>query len=372
MNAQLHCNRRGARLEDSQARANQRICALFSACLLTIYLGFSFVLMAEAQSVQLTARQVARRALLSLVVVVVEDSKGQQRFGSGFFVSADLVATNYHVIKGGEHLKIVGRGVSYDVFGTVAIDLERDLCVIRVVSNRKGQRLTLASNGPPAVGDEVYVAGNPEGLEGTFSQGIVSSIRQINHVRYIQITAPLSPGSSGGPVLNRRGQVVGVATAGLSSGQNLNFAVPVSYLSPLVAASVRAPKDRIVANVHDLPADEDEARAWDYRREAQTYYRKNRYRQALDALEEAISVKPDYGDAYYYKALILRDLARYGDAIAAAEKAVQCSPKDCTDHYLLGGLYLLIGDKQSTRSVCARLDSLGCRELSDELLRAIR
>jgi hypothetical protein len=337
----------------------------------TICLAFSFVLMAEAQSLPLTARQIARKALLSLVVVVVEDSKGQQRFGSGFFVSADLVVTNYHVIKGREHLKIVGRGVSYDVFGTVAIDSERDLCVIRV-SNRKGPRLTLASNGPLAVGDEVYVAGNPEGLEGTFSQGIVSSIRQINHVRYIQITAPLSPGSSGGPVLNRRGQVVGVATAGLSSGQNLNFAVPVSYLSPLVAASVRAPRNRIVANVRDLPADEDEARAWEYRREAQTYYRKNRYRQALDALEEASSLKPDYGDAYYYMALILRDLERYGDAIAAAEKAVQCSPKDCTDHYLLGGLYLLIGDKQSTRSVCARLDSLGCRELSDELLRAIR
>jgi hypothetical protein len=86
-----------------------------------------------------------------------------------------------------------------------------------------------------AVGDEVYVVGNPQGLEGTFSQGIVSSVRQVGPDSLLQITAPISPGSSGGPVLSAQGKVIGVAVATFRGGQNLNFAVPASYLTPLLA-----------------------------------------------------------------------------------------------------------------------------------------
>ena len=85
-----------------------------------------------------------------------------------------------------------------------------------------------------AVGDEVYAIGNPQGLEGTFSQGIVSSIRQIGSDTLFQITAPISPGSSGGPVLNAQGKVIGIAVATFSGGQNLNFAIPASYLTLLL------------------------------------------------------------------------------------------------------------------------------------------
>src|SRR5262249_3421737 len=81
------------------------------------------------------------------------------------------------------------------------------------------------------IGDEVYVVGNPEGLEGTFSQGIISSLRGND---YIQITAPISHGSSGGPVLNKNGEVIGVAVGLIEEGQNLNFAIPVSKLTQLL------------------------------------------------------------------------------------------------------------------------------------------
>jgi len=91
--------------------------------------------------------------------------------------------------------------------------------------------LPLAKNNRDAVGDVVYVAGNPEGFEGTFSQGIVSALRGSE---YFQITAPISHGSSGGPVLNNRGEVIGVAAGIFSQGQNLNFAIPVSKLAPML------------------------------------------------------------------------------------------------------------------------------------------
>jgi hypothetical protein len=84
------------------------------------------------------------------------------------------------------------------------------------------------------IGDPVYAVGNPEGWEGTFSQGLVSGIRHVDADTILQITAPISPGSSGGPVLNSQGSVVGIAVATFTEGQNLNFAVPVVYLAALL------------------------------------------------------------------------------------------------------------------------------------------
>jgi hypothetical protein len=99
--------------------------------------------------------------------------------------------------------------------------------------------LAVGDSSQVAVGDEVYAVGNPEGLEGTFSQGIVSAIRHIGSDTVLQMTAPISPGSSGGPVLDSRGNAVGIAVATFSEGQNLNLAIPSSYLTAL-AASVTA------------------------------------------------------------------------------------------------------------------------------------
>jgi Trypsin-like peptidase domain len=78
------------------------------------------------------------------------------------------------------------------------------------------------------VGDDILVAGNPEGLEASFSRGIVSGIRSVSGL--IQMDAAISPGSSGGPVVNRQGEVIGLAVATLVEGQNLNFSVPIRYL----------------------------------------------------------------------------------------------------------------------------------------------
>ena len=85
------------------------------------------------------------------------------------------------------------------------------------------------------VGETVYAVGNPRGLEGTFSDGIVSNIRPVSSDKLIQMTAPLSPGSSGGPVLTRKGEVIGVSVLTIRDGQNLNFAIPSNYLKTLIA-----------------------------------------------------------------------------------------------------------------------------------------
>jgi hypothetical protein len=183
-----------------------------------------------------TAQEVARKTFPSTVLLVLEDANGQPlSLGSGFFVRDGEVVSNLHVVEGGArgYAKIVGQKAKYEIEGVTAIDAERDLVLLKL-SGARAPKLALGSSESAQVGEVVYAVGNPQGLEGTFSQGIVSSIREVGADKVLQITAPISPGSSGGPVLNGRGEVIGVSVATFSGGQNLNFAIPSDYLRALL------------------------------------------------------------------------------------------------------------------------------------------
>jgi S1-C subfamily serine protease len=184
---------------------------------------------------ELTAADIAKKSLPSVVVLTMQDSRGNSlKLGSGFFVHDNLIATNFHVIKGASsgYARLVGQVEPYRIDGTVAVAEDRDLALLQV-SGMSASPLQLGLE-TVATGDTIYVVGNPEGLEGTFSQGIISSVRPLGDTEILQITAPISHGSSGGPVLNQHGEVVGVASAVLQEGQNLNFAIPASQLAGLL------------------------------------------------------------------------------------------------------------------------------------------
>ena len=111
-----------------------------------------------------------------------------------------------------------------------------DLAILKVAAYGI-KPLSLGDSDAVRVGETVYVAGNPKGLEGTLSNGIISSLRDKDTKGRLQMTAPISPGSSGGPVLNRKGEVIGVSFMTLQGGQNLNFAIPSKYLKKLITRS---------------------------------------------------------------------------------------------------------------------------------------
>jgi hypothetical protein len=199
-----------------------------------------------------TAQEIAKKAFGSTVLLVIEDANGQPlSLGSGFFVRDGEIASNLHVVKGAArgYAKLVGQKTKHDIQGITAVDPERDLVVLKI-SAAGAPALSLGSSDTVQVGESIYAVGNPQGLEGTFSQGIVSSIREVGTDKLLQITAPISPGSSGGPVLNGKAEVVGVSVATFRGGQNLNFAIPSSYLKALLAkagpsrplAEAKAPK----------------------------------------------------------------------------------------------------------------------------------
>lgn len=149
--------------------------------------------------------------------------------GSGFFITSDGVAvTNYHVLENTDSANIwLPNGTGYAVLGVLYFDKELDFAVIKTIATNV-PFLNIGNSLDVYSGDEIYTIGNPQGLTNTISNGIVSNPCREDFNGMIQITAPISPGSSGGALLNSRGEVIGITTATLTSGQNLNFAVPIN------------------------------------------------------------------------------------------------------------------------------------------------
>ena len=153
--------------------------------------------------------------------------------GSGFFISDSIIATNFHVIKGATKVFCYSNNssIKYEIEDYLAIDKSIDLILLKVSILRKIPIKIATTSILP--GQKVYVIGSPVGLQATMSDGIVSGIREFKGQYLIQITAPISPGSSGGPVLNTKGEVIGVSVGQMQDGQNLNFAIPINYLKKL-------------------------------------------------------------------------------------------------------------------------------------------
>lgn len=181
------------------------------------------------------AAEIAARTAPAVVSIRALSAGVEVASGSGFVIRADgVIVTNLHVVEEGTSLEVeLATGETFTDVYVLGTDDRRDLAVLKLPTSR----LTSLEPGDPralAVGDAVYVMGNPMGLERTFSDGLVSAHRVLDGVAYLQISAPISSGSSGGPVLNAAGEVVGVATATLADGQNLNLAVPMTYAEGLL------------------------------------------------------------------------------------------------------------------------------------------
>tara|TARA_R110002072_G_C7955606_1_gene533529 strand:- start:625 stop:2610 length:1986 start_codon:yes stop_codon:yes gene_type:complete len=187
---------------------------------------------------QLSAREIAANAKSAFVSIAGYDNEKNISNGSGFFVRHDgVLVTNLHVLQGVEGLKVtLPNGEIYDTVYVLNIDERRDLAILQIEASGLSV-LPIGDDRAMEVGDTVYVLGNPLGFDQTFSDGILSAKRLEDGVQYLQISAPISLGSSGGPVLNEQGDVIGVATARHAEGQNLNIAMPSHYVGGMLAVT---------------------------------------------------------------------------------------------------------------------------------------
>ncbi len=204
------------------------------------------MLSCRALADELTGMEIAERADKATVLIATGDS-GLTEFGqgSGFFVTPNLIVTNFHVIEDASIIayKRVGQVQVHAIKSVRDVDATYDLAILEVPSTQVSP-LYIGDSNSVRKGETVYVVGSPHGFEGTFSDGTLSAIRRDFNIDLLQITAPISSGSSGGPVLNGKAEVIGVATSAFvtDDAQNLNFAVPSNYLKGMLRTlGVRLP-----------------------------------------------------------------------------------------------------------------------------------
>lgn len=182
--------------------------------------------------------EIVRNSVDAVVLIVTSDASGTEiGQASGFIVSADgKIITNYHVIKDAKSALVrLSSGAFFPMDIVLSINPERDLAVIKV-AGKNLPTLALGDSSKAAVGERVIAIGSPLGLQNTVSEGIISAFReQDSQVEWIQTTAPVSPGNSGGPLIRADGSVVGVITWGVKIGQNLNFAAPSNEVAELLS-----------------------------------------------------------------------------------------------------------------------------------------
>jgi Flp pilus assembly protein TadD len=350
----------------------------------------------------------------SVVTILTYDKnrKGLSQ-GSGFFIKKDgNIITNRHVLQGANSADVkTAEGKVYPVTRVIAEDREGDLILVSVDIPHDAAHPLSVSASIPEVGERVIVIGSPLGLEKTVSDGIVSAVRDIPEFgTIIQITAPISPGSSGSPVVNMQGQVIGVATLQTVEGQNLNFAVTgerivklktgkeqrlaeweegrtkewlasaeglystglsflwaADYEKALYYFEQAIKKNPRYAEAHynlgwvygnlgryteAIEAFKQSIRikpdfAEAYKNLGVAYGKLGRYTEEIEAYKKAIAIKPDYADAYFSLGLAYGSLRRYTEAIEVFKQSIRIKPDYAYAHFMLGTTYLQIGDRVS-------------------------
>jgi S1-C subfamily serine protease/cytochrome c-type biogenesis protein CcmH/NrfG len=335
---------------------------------------------------QLTVSDIVKRSHGAVVQIVVSDQDGSKvSLGSGFIVSADgKVVTNFHVIEGAHSATVkLANGSSFSVEGVLAVDIEKDLALLKVDGTAL-PFLNLESTRTPQVGDHVVAIGSPLGLDGTVSDGIVSALREEGSGKsWIQTTAPVSHGNSGGPLLDMAGSVVGVITWGvdLKEGQNLNFAIPSGEVRSLVSSAhemvsfdtLKTPHNDAAKDRSRSQQNADQKRAESLVDEGIKAIESKQYEQAVHILKEAIGLDPENANAWHglgvahtflgqpeesvgdFKAAVKYNpsyegywislglgyltLNRYADALPALQEAVGIRPSDAIAWLYLGKTY---------------------------------
>ena len=166
----------------------------------------------SVKSKDLTTKEILENNINTGVTIISFGYDGKLNgSGSGFIIDPEgIILTNYHVIENAHSLAVYHKGNVYDKVALVNHDKDRYIAALKIDANGL-PRVILADSSKVEQGDKVAVIGSPQMLPNTVSDGIVSAVRSFNNMKFFQITAPISAGSSGGGVFNTSGKVVGIA-----------------------------------------------------------------------------------------------------------------------------------------------------------------
>jgi hypothetical protein len=376
---------------------------------------FSLLLVA-ALAASVAAEQamvdIVRQIKPAVVTVITYDKRGaKDSQGSGFFVDASHVVTDWHVIE--DASRVVVRAADSKTYPVKGIDgggETSDLALLELSSPVAGAKALTVVSSVPEPGERVIVVGSPYGLDATVSDGIVSAVRELPSLgKVIQISAPISRGSSGSPVVNMSGQVIGVAQAIHGDGQNLNFAIPGARVLAMSGGGGTG-RHFALAPRSETPTPSDQGagpaisaedsfqrgyglfRSKSYeaalpfllqatRANPQHYFawfavghcyvQMERYAEAVDAFKHVIKIKPDFIEGQCSLGAALGLNGQHDDAVKVFKTAIQLDPSSSIAHYGLGLEYLGSGDQTNAMQEYKTLQKLD-PTMAGKLMRVIR
>jgi S1-C subfamily serine protease len=329
------------------------------------------------------AKRALQRASKAVAKLFIQDANGK-RIGtaSGVFISPDgLLVTNAHVAtaaKGGQILAQLSTQALYEVKKTVGVNPAYDIAVLQFQASEVPfvpiNKAIIAQ-----AGEHVWAIGSPKGLEGSISEGVISRPqRQIKGVDFIQFTAPISRGSSGGGLFNLNGRMLGITTSAFveEGVQNLNFAVPIKYIDRASDGATEFTKDSpdfyyaqgtIYANKKDYERAEENFKnairvdhnyVNAYRSLGDLYYDTGRYDDEIAVLEDAKTILPDDPDINVDLAAAYENMSRFDEAIAAYKKVLEFRPEDKDALYWVCLLDLVSGQNDDALNYLPKLKRL--------------
>ena len=289
-----------------------------------------------------------------VTVIVYDINQKATNIGSGFFIDKyGHLITNYHVLAGQYTAEVrTADGNTYPIKLIVADNKAVDLVKVLVDIPRKKVKWVKTDSRLPAIAEQVLVVGSPMGLEQTVSEGIVSSIRKIPSVgEFFQMSAPISPGSSGSPVINLKGLVVGVATFQMVRGQNLNFAVSAKSVEKLkpVKAGMSMSLWTFNNSLHQPGLAEKLCR------QGYSFSINGEDQKALEFFQKAIENDPENTMAWNGLGYCHVGMNNPAAALKAYQQAIETNPGDETLYFILGNYYIKLGQHQEAINAYLRV-----------------
>lgn len=288
----------------------------------------------------LAPSEIYDHAKRSVVVVLNLDAKGEvHATGSGVVFTDHQVVTNCHVLKNAAGIKVRSEAQEHVATFQFA-DWERDVCSL-YVSSLPAPAAVLGATGALAIGARVYAIGAPKGLELTLSDGLISGVRQFSAGKYIQTTAAISPGSSGGGLFDQTGALIGLTTFHVIDGQNLNFAVPIEWVRELPIHGAKVPPPGTVIPWLDIAIHLETQKNWrellvhcfawtkeDPRNPISwfglgtAYSAERRYAEAIEAFRHVLLLNPGSADAWQALAIAYANAGQWDNAAEARQQAL--------------------------------------------------
>ena len=297
---------------------------------LLLFIALSAINIGMAQT--LDAEQIYKKVNNAVVQVYAYDSDSKiLSQGSGVVLNdKGWIVTNYHVYNGSDKL-IVKHNEKIIAFSEIiGVDADKDILILKI-ADHTFPSITIGNSDSLHVGQKIYAIGSPEGFENTITEGIISGLRsyEAHTQNYIQISAPISHGSSGGAIVNAKGKLIGISALSSKEGQNLNFAIPVNEVLKVYK------KEGV---------DKTTLSAENYFYQGMKEYNAGNYDKAIESYKNSIASNPKQAETYNSLGLVYKEQGDYNKAITYYKKAIAIDPNLSEAYSNLGVAYENNGD----------------------------